>query len=201
MVLPQLVEYMGYALQLILVFVLVISLACKSWALLGVCLGAAVVLLVLVLVQLVSNTQFARTNPFKNVSLMKTGMAGVSSSNLHNSYIHPMTTAPTTQPFYPMAPLPPATPNHQLHAAYTHAPLMDERMAMDLMSHADRGPSIQAPVQKFRHAYFVPQSQGQDLGPDPYRVAVSSKPTQLEPHMDPYHVKNPMNSLSYLYKP
>ena len=60
------VRYVGYALQILLVLVLVISLAAKSWALLGICLGAALVLLVLVCIQLLNKNNFG-----SNIRLMK----------------------------------------------------------------------------------------------------------------------------------
>jgi hypothetical protein len=99
-----------------------------------------------------------------------------------------------------MAP-PPGTYVPAAYQAQAQAMSIDEKVAMDVMSHMDRGPSLQAPVQQFRHKYFVTQSQGADLHPqtDPYRQVANQPLRQLEQHMDPYHTDNPMNSLSYLY--
>lgn len=87
------VQYIGYALQLLLVLVLVISLACKSWALLGVCTGAAVVLLALVCIQMITNArqQQQQQQNYNNIHLMKKRHAGPSSSS-SSSYTTPAAT-------------------------------------------------------------------------------------------------------------
>jgi hypothetical protein len=214
------IQYLGYALQLILVLVLVVSLACKSWALLGVCLGASMVLLVLVCIEVVhkknTNTTSAQnrlSHPprWENVQLMKrdTMAHNTYPSQVYDMHMYPnqgMVTYDTNM--YPnqgmasyamYAPLPQHT--HPAYQSAEYVPI-DERVALDIMSHVDRGASMQAPVRKYQRRGFVATSQGEDMTPQPdmYRVAVAGQKSQkLPPHMDPFSPQNPMNSLSYLH--
>lgn len=167
-------KYFGYALQLLLVLVLVVSLACKSWALLLICLVAATALLTMVCYRLVSNQV-----GFKNVKLLKTGTMG----DLKPSGIEPMT------------PMTPTTYQPPIYQGMTR----DEQAALHLMSMTDRGVDMHAPVRGDMNQYIVPTSQGLDLHPytNPYMVAASAQ-APLPIHLDEMHPDNPMNSLSYL---
>lgn len=188
---PEKAKYVGYALQLILVLVLVISLACKSWALLGVCLGATLVLLVLVCLQLMGKNQW------KNVQL------GKRRDTMAHLQGYPQTWAqPLPQPvqYLPMAPPQYTPPMYRTPPA--QAPLTrDERTALQIMSMTDRGGSMQAPVLPMWNQRIVAVSQGQDLHghTDAYHMPVANQAQTLPVHLDVEHPDNPMNSLSYLY--
>lgn len=188
----EIVQYVGYALQLLLVLVLVISLAVKSWALLGVCLGAALVLLVLVCIQLLG-TKFP-----KNAKLMKRSTMNQNHSEYIASMQHPnfpvyMEPNLVQKPMAPAPYTPPIYAQKQLTS--------DEKTALQIMTMTDRGVDIHAPVLPMHNQRIV----AVDMGLDPnmqlnsYQMPVKNHQTPLLPHMDPSHPDNPMNSLSYLY--
>lgn len=214
------IEYAGYALQLLLVLVLVVSLACKSWALLGVCLGAALVLFTIVCWQLLKKPGW------KNVNLMKRDMSHYSqypqypqyppyrAPHMHNNQSWEYGPAPmqmhTVQDMSPGHHVEVPFQNHAMpssdpmYIAQANPITIDEKVAMYHMSHMDRAAtSMQAPVRPFRSRHFVPESQGADAFPhnNPYRQRVAGSTDRAIPaHLDPFHPQNPMNSLSYLYK-
>lgn len=225
------VKYFGYALQVILILVLVVSLAYKSWALLGVCLGAAVVLLVLVCIQLLGQPKAGAGNfgGFReNVSLMKrhfTNMTDQTNQTNQTYSVYPsgpqvsyqgnlLYAYPQPMPLgqhLDMAPLPQGQaldmPAHG-HMAIPYEVqadelTIDEKVAMYHMTHVERGPSMQAPVSRFTHPDFVPQSQGADAFSESSYYAspvAGSAPPPLPAHLDSWNPDNPMTSLSYLYK-
>lgn len=178
-------KYFGYALQLLLVLVLVISLACKSWGLLIVCLVAAMALLTMVCYQLVQ-----RQGGLNYIKLLKT-----------NTMSYPSTLPIETvenipvEPLVPMTPMMPATYQPPIHQDMTR----DEQAALHIMSMTDRGVSMHAPVRNDFNQYIVPNSQGLDLHPqtNPY-LALATAQAPLPIHLDEMHPDNPMNSLSYL---
>lgn len=178
-------KYFGYALQLLLVLVLIISLACKSWGLLIVCLVAAMALLTMVCYQLVQ-----RQGGLNYIKLLKT-----------NTMSYPSTLPIETvenipvEPLVPMTPMMPATYQPPIHQDMPR----DEQAALHIMSMTDRGVSMHAPVRNDFNQYIVPNSQGLDLHPQtsPY-LALATAQAPLPVHLDEMHPDNPMNSLSYL---
>lgn len=177
-------KYFGYALQLLLVLVLVISLACKSWTLLIVCLLCALVLLSIVCYQLINKTSGFKS--VENVGLLKKSALTMDESISSATPMPPMT--PMTD-LSPMTYVPPIMQNLT----------RDEQAAMHLMSMTDRGVNMHQPIRKDFNQYIVPQSQGMNLHPytNAYMVQ-ASEPTSLPVHLDEMHPDNPMNSLSYL---
>lgn len=185
-------KFLGYALQLLLVLVLVVSLACKSWSLLIVCLFGATALLALVCYQMIT-----RQAIFKNVRLMKTSSEE--------------TRLPMTQPYIvnepanihqevvDMEPMTSLTPPVYIPPIYQQL-TRNEQTAMQIMSMSDRGVSMHAPVRPDFNQYVVPVSQGIDLHPHttPYSMKVQGSNQVLPVHLDDMHPDNPMNSLSYL---
>lgn len=181
-------KYFGYALQLLLVLVLVISLACKSWGLLIVCLVAAMALLTMVCYQLVQ-----RQGGFNYIKLLKTNSMSYPSTlpieTVENIPVEPL------EPMTPMTPMMPATYQPPIHRGMTR----DEQAAMHLMSMTDRGVSMHAPVRNDFNQYIVPNSQGLDLHPHTNAyLAPATAQAPLPIHLDEMHPDNPMNSLSYL---
>ena len=180
-------KYFGYALQLLLVLVLVISLACKSWALLIICLICALVLLSIVCYQLINRTSGFKS--MENVGLLKKSAVTMDES------ITPTASMTSTTLMTPMTDLSPMTYVPPILQHLTR----DEQAAMHLMSMTDRGVNMHQPIRKDFNQYIVPQSQGMDLHPytNAYMVQ-ASEPTSLPVHLDEMHPDNPMNSLSYL---
>jgi hypothetical protein len=181
-------KYFGYALQLLLVLVLVISLACKSWGLLIVCLVAATALLAMVCYQLIK-----RQDNLNYVKLVKTKTMSYPSTlpidTVENMPVEPLV------PITPMTPMMPATYQPPIHRGMTR----DEQAAMHLMSMTDRGVSMHAPVRNDFNQYIVPNSQGLDLHPHTNAyLAPATAQAPLPVHLDEMHPDNPMNSLSYL---
>lgn len=179
-------KYFGYALQLLLVLVLIISLACKSWGLLIVCLVAATALLTMVCYQLVQ-----RQGGWNYVKLLKT-------ETMSHPNAVPIEPVASIQPFQPIEPMHPMTPNTYQPPIY-QGTTRDEQAAMHLMSMTDRGVNMHAPVRNDFNQYIVPDSQGLDLNPhtNPY-LALATAQAPLPVHLDEMHPDNPMNSLSYL---
>lgn len=179
---PQKIKYVGYALQLLLVIVLVISLACKSWTLLGICLGATVVLLVLVSIQLLNQPDDIQNS----VRLLKTMFAPAHQLPVQQLQVtQPQVYRPIDEPIY----------DPLQHVS------RDERTALQIMSMPDATPSMHPAVQPMFNQRIVPTSQGADLHPqtDAYHRPVG-QPETVPVHLDPLHPQNPLNSLSYLYK-
>ena len=177
-------KYFGYALQLLLVLVLVISLACKSWALLIICLICALVLLSIVCYQLINKTYGLKS--MENIGLIKKSALTMDDSK---TSVTPMTEFSPMTPMTPMTYVPPILQNLT----------RDEQAANHIISMTDRGVNMHRPVRKDFNQYIVPQSQGMDLHPytNPYLLP-ASKPASLPVHLDEMHPDNPMNSLSYL---
>lgn len=201
---PEAVRYVGYALQLLLVLVLVISLACKSWALLGVCLGAALVLLVLVCIQLLGK------NGVKNVWLRKRSTMTYNHNYVdyeypewadHLSFEKQAFEQPSV--YQPMAPPLYTPPIYQAHTNPIEPMTSSEKASLQIMTMTDRGGSMQAHVLPMYNQRIVPQSMGHDefAHLNGYMIPVQGQDNEQTPaHLDPNHPDNPMNSLSYLYK-
>lgn len=188
-------KYFGYALQLLLVLVLVISLACKSWGLLIVCLVVATALLTLVCYQLIQ-----RKGGWNYVKLLKTEtMTHPNAVPIEPvASVQPMDPMEPIEPMQPMMPMHPMTPNTYQPPIY-QGTTRDEQAALHLMSMTDRGVNMHAPVRNDFNQYIVPNSQGLDLNPhtNPY-LALATAQAPLPVHLDEMHPDNPMNSLSYL---
>lgn len=176
-------KYFGYSLQLLLVLVLVISLACKSWGLLIVCLVAATALLTMVCYQLVKNQ-----GTYNNIKLLKT-------SGMTYPEMPSMESMKNTTHFPPMTPMTTATYRPPIYQGTTR----DEQAALHIMSMTDRGVNMQAPVRNDYNQYIVPNSQGLDLHPQTNAyLALATAQAPLPVHLDEMHPDNPMNNLSYL---
>lgn len=185
-------KFLGYALQLLLVLVLVVSLACKSWALLIVCLVGATALLALVCYQMIT-----RQSMFKNVRLMKT-----SSEETHLPMTQPNVDnepANIHQEVVDLAPMTSLTPPAYIPPMHRQL-TRNEQAAMQIMSMGDRGVSMHAPVRPDFNQYVIPVSQGVDLHSHttPYSMKIHGSEQTLPVHLDDMHPDNPMNSLSYL---
>ena len=183
-------KYFGYSLQLLLVLVLVISLACKSWGLLIVCLVAAIALLAMVCYQMVRNNQ-----GFENIQLIKKNSALYTSRpSVQTMDINEPTNLPQVH-MEPMTPMTPGIYQPPIHKERTR----DEQTALQLMSMTDRGVNMHAPVRNDYNQYIVPTSQGLDLHPHTNAyIAPATAQAPLPIHLDEMHPDNPMNSLSYL---
>ncbi len=201
---PDTVKYVGYVLQLLLVLVLVISLAVKSWALLGVCLGASLVLLVLVCIQLLGNRNITNVGLMKRnaMSFQENAQTAQWISQLH--YPDFPLQGPSTihnQPLLPPQYVPPMYRQEPREPIEQKEPMTSsEKTALQIMTMTDH--VLHQPVLPMYEQRIVPISQGFDPNMDQnhYAVRVPGSKPKVPVHMDFNHPDNPMNSLAYLYK-
>lgn len=193
-------KYVGWALQICLLIGLVVALSCKSWALLGACLGAAVVLLVIVATKLIRGrlNQIDQPPPYRNNVQL-----------LQKSFLpHQMTSLPPQpQIMYPRQDIRvPMSGNHGYTGFEPYVP-MDERMAMTMNSFTNRGQMMHAPhkaITAMRRSSGL--SQGEEPIMDKYMVPIPGAIVKTPqygltktPNSDPDDPQNPLNRLSYLY--
>jgi hypothetical protein len=208
---------LNYGIQIILVSILLISLACKSWVLLTACLTIGLVLFGLACYKLIKERNQNSQNS-QNYQANKTIY-----SNLKKQYFYP------NYPSYPNYPnfimsyqqpppmqssqfsqfsqLPPIQQTSQpqkLQPTHKRTQItMDEAMAKQIMTYADRTQTMQPghlAVSKMRSTSN--QNQGQTPYSDMYMIPIpGTKQTNKHviPQQDPENPDNPMNSLSYLH--
>ena len=215
------IEYLSYGVQILLLLVLVIALACKSWALLSACLGAALVLFVLALVYLIQHKK--SLNPY--------------TSQIHRTQLRryidveereereergEMNTHPNAIPSYTYVPVggqmggpPPQAMVFGQEVAqpvlfpqqYVHSgPTTEEMTARQMMTFTDYTTQMQAPYKATTMMHQRVFNAADNEQQDPYMIPIPGKVVPLNPYIqpkqdpqfDPDDQNNPMNNLSYL---